>query len=215
MKNFITALASALLVAIIITSLYTLVFASAEPNPLALFFLSFLGLAAVALFNVRQSALRSGLTAGAAPEKSRTRQSGSRSSGNSRDASNRGGRSRSRSERSAKPDRQDAPSAGSKSAPAGAARSAAASAATDSDRGPSEAAVIPDGPRETGTVKWFNRSKGFGFIIRDNGEEIFVHHRSIRNSDDTRRSNLRDGQPVNYVVADHSKGQQAEDVVGE
>ncbi len=214
MKNFITALASALLVAIIITSLYTLVFASAEPNPLALFFLSFLGLAAVALFNVRQSALRSGIAAATTPEKSRTQQSGNRS-GSSRDSSSRGGRSRSRSERSAKPDRQDAPSAGGKSASASAGKSAAASAATDSNRGPSQAAVIPDGPRETGTVKWFNRSKGFGFIIRDNGEEIFVHHRSIRNSDDTRRSNLRDGQPVNYVVADHSKGQQAEDVVGE
>ena len=69
--------------------------------------------------------------------------------------------------------------------------------------------------KTTGTVKWFNRSKGFGFIIRPNGEEIFVHHRSIRNSDETRRSNLRDGQEVNYVVADHSKGQQAEDVVGD
>ena len=59
------------------------------------------------------------------------------------------------------------------------------------------------------------KRQGFGFIIRDNGEEIFVHHRSIRNSDDSRRANLRDGQKVSFVVADHDKGQQAEDVVGE
>ena len=66
--------------------------------------------------------------------------------------------------------------------------------------------------REDGTVKWFNRSKGFGFIIRGNGEEIFVHHRSIR-SEDGRRASLRDGQPVTYVVVERAKGWQAEDVV--
>jgi len=65
MKNFVTAIASALLIAVIVTSLYTLVFASSEPSPLSLFVLSFLGMAGVALFNIRQSALRSGLAAGA------------------------------------------------------------------------------------------------------------------------------------------------------
>lgn len=62
---------------------------------------------------------------------------------------------------------------------------------------------------ELGTVKWFNGTKGFGFIIRDNGEEIFVHHRSIQG--DGRRS-LQDGAKVRYRVAVTEKGPQAEDV---
>ena len=68
-----------------------------------------------------------------------------------------------------------------------------------------------DGSRETGTVKWFSRSKGFGFIIREDGDEIFVHHRSIRAGPD-RRGNLRDGQRVTFVAVERSKGWQAEDV---
>ena len=65
--------------------------------------------------------------------------------------------------------------------------------------------------RETGTVKWFSRSKGFGFVIRENRDEIFVHHRSVR-SDDGHRGNLRDGQRVTFVAVERSKGWQAEDV---
>jgi cold shock CspA family protein len=74
----------------------------------------------------------------------------------------------------------------------------------------------PDGPRETGTVKWFNRNKGFGFVIRESGQEIFVHQRSIRmigEGDNRRRPNLKDGQSVTFVVAEREKGLQAEDVV--
>ena len=67
--------------------------------------------------------------------------------------------------------------------------------------------------REEGVVKWFNSSKGFGFIIRDDGEEIFVHYRSIIGADEGRRS-LRDGQQVSYVVTDSDKGPQAEEVEG-
>lgn len=72
------------------------------------------------------------------------------------------------------------------------------------------------GPRESGTVKWFNRTKGFGFVIRENGEEIFVHQRSIRaigEGDERRRPALRDGQAVSFYVAEREKGLQAEDVV--
>lgn len=69
-----------------------------------------------------------------------------------------------------------------------------------------------DESREHGTVKWFNVSKGFGFIVKDDGEEIFVHFRSIRG--DGRRS-LRDGQSVSFIVAESDKGPQAEDVLGE
>jgi len=65
------------------------------------------------------------------------------------------------------------------------------------------------GKREEGEVKWFNVSKGFGFISRENGEEIFVHFRSILGEG---RRSLRDGQRVSFVVADSDKGLQAEEV---
>lgn len=66
-----------------------------------------------------------------------------------------------------------------------------------------------EGPRERGTVKWFNRTKGYGFIVCDSGQEVFVHHRSIRGEG---RQSLRDGEAVEFVVVDHPKGRQAEDV---
>ncbi|NQX90181.1 MAG: cold shock domain-containing protein [Halioglobus sp.] len=66
--------------------------------------------------------------------------------------------------------------------------------------------------REHGTVKWFNVSKGFGFIIREDGEEIFVHFRSIRGEG---RRSLRDGQRVSFCVVQSEKGPQAEDVLDE
>ena len=63
--------------------------------------------------------------------------------------------------------------------------------------------------RTKGTVKWFNGSKGFGFITIDSGEEIFVHFRSIEGRG---RRVLRDGQKVTLLVANSEKGPQAEDV---
>ena len=63
--------------------------------------------------------------------------------------------------------------------------------------------------RTKGTVKWFNSSKGFGFITIDSGEEIFVHFRSIEGRG---RRVLRDGQKVTLQVANSKKGPQAEDV---
>ena len=65
------------------------------------------------------------------------------------------------------------------------------------------------GPREEGQVKWFNVSKGFGFITKDNGEEIFVHFRSIRGEG---RRGLREGERVSFVESRTDKGPQAEDV---
>lgn len=65
------------------------------------------------------------------------------------------------------------------------------------------------GDRDQGTVKWFNRNKGFGFIVRDNGEEIFVHFRAIRGEG---RRSLQDGQRVAFHTASSRKGPQAEDV---
>jgi cold shock CspA family protein len=75
-----------------------------------------------------------------------------------------------------------------------------------------EASGEAGGPRESGTVKWFNRTKGFGFIVRESGEEIFVHQRSIRSEEGARRPSLRDGQDVTFTVANREKGLQAEDV---
>jgi len=79
-----------------------------------------------------------------------------------------------------------------------------------------EQSSAPAGPRETGTVKWFNRNKGFGFLVRENGEEIFVHFRAIRGAgeSDSNRKSLKDGQEVSFVVVERDKGPQADDVVG-
>jgi CspA family cold shock protein len=73
------------------------------------------------------------------------------------------------------------------------------------------ASATDNAGREEGQVKWFNVSKGFGFITKDDGEEIFVHFRSIRGEG---RRGLRDGQRVSFVVAQSDKGPQAEDVEG-
>lgn len=62
---------------------------------------------------------------------------------------------------------------------------------------------------EQGQVKWFDGTKGFGFIIRANGEEIFVHHRSLVGRG---RRSLKDGAAVRYRVVNTEKGPQAEDV---
>ncbi len=63
--------------------------------------------------------------------------------------------------------------------------------------------------RETGTVKWFNDAKGFGFIVRDGGEDVFVHYRQIRGEG---HRSLAEGQQVEYCVITTPKGLQAEDV---
>jgi len=64
--------------------------------------------------------------------------------------------------------------------------------------------------RENGTVKWFNASKGFGFITRENGEDVFVHFSAIQG--DGYRS-LEDGQAVTFVVRQGPKGLQAAEVM--
>ncbi|QNP41696.1 cold-shock protein [Lysobacter solisilvae (ex Woo and Kim 2020)] len=63
--------------------------------------------------------------------------------------------------------------------------------------------------RETGTVKWFNDAKGFGFISRENGEDVFVHFRSIQSNG---FKSLQEGQKVTFTVVKGQKGLQADAV---
>ncbi len=63
--------------------------------------------------------------------------------------------------------------------------------------------------REQGTVKWFDDAKGYGFISRDQGEDVFVHFRSIRGEG---YRSLAEGQRVEFSVTQGQKGLQADDV---
>jgi CspA family cold shock protein len=64
--------------------------------------------------------------------------------------------------------------------------------------------------RITGTVKWFNDSKGFGFIVRDDGgKDVFVHHTAINAQG---FKSLREGQKVEFDVVDGQKGPAAANV---
>ena len=63
--------------------------------------------------------------------------------------------------------------------------------------------------KEQGTVKWFNSSKGFGFISRESGNDVFVHHSAI--SGDGFKS-LNEGDRVEFVVTQGQKGPAANDV---
>jgi CspA family cold shock protein len=63
--------------------------------------------------------------------------------------------------------------------------------------------------RQIGTVKWFNDAKGFGFITRDNGPDVFVHFRAINGGG---HRTLVEGQKVSFRVVQGQKGLQAEDV---
>jgi CspA family cold shock protein len=63
--------------------------------------------------------------------------------------------------------------------------------------------------RTTGTVKWFNGSKGYGFIEREEGGDVFVHYSSIRGEG---FRNLEEGQRVEFNVEQGRKGLQATDV---
>jgi CspA family cold shock protein len=74
-----------------------------------------------------------------------------------------------------------------------------------------EESTQSDGPEgaESGSVKWFNVNKGFGFITTDAGEDVFVHFRSIRGQG---RRSLRQGQLVRFDLSDGDKGRQADNV---
>lgn len=62
---------------------------------------------------------------------------------------------------------------------------------------------------EQGTVKWFDRKKGFGFILRENGQDIFVHYSSIQGDG---FKSLNEGDKVEFEIVDGPKGKQANNV---
>ena len=64
--------------------------------------------------------------------------------------------------------------------------------------------------REIGMVKWFDNAKGFGFIVRESGDDVFVHFSSIRGEG---YRSLEEGQQVEFEVVQGQKGPQAQDVV--
>jgi CspA family cold shock protein len=69
--------------------------------------------------------------------------------------------------------------------------------------------VMQMAERETGTVKWFNDAKGFGFISRENGQDVFVHFRAIQGQG---FKSLKEGQTVTFTVVEGQKGLQADAV---
>lgn len=64
--------------------------------------------------------------------------------------------------------------------------------------------------KETGRVKWFNNSKGYGFIERSQGGDVFVHHTAIQSEG---YRTLEEGQSVEFTVVQGPKGLQAQEVV--
>jgi len=66
--------------------------------------------------------------------------------------------------------------------------------------------------RVSGTVKWFNDDKGFGFIEREDGKDVFVHHSAIAMEG---FKSLKEGQKVTMEVTEGQKGPQAENVMAE
>lgn len=64
--------------------------------------------------------------------------------------------------------------------------------------------------KQTGTVKWFDNGKGYGFIERENGKDLFVHFRSIVGEG---HRSLSDGQRVEFIETQGAKGPQADQVV--
>ena len=63
--------------------------------------------------------------------------------------------------------------------------------------------------KETGTVKWFNAAKGFGFLARESGEDVFVHYSSIQTDG---FKTLNEGDRVEFEVTQGQKGLKAENV---
>ncbi|MEM8766992.1 MAG: cold shock domain-containing protein [Pseudomonadota bacterium] len=203
MRTFFIFAASALLLAAITVELSTRLW---PDSSLALLVIAALALLAQGYLSLR---FAPAAAAGTAPTKTAGRSNSQQKDNRQKDARQ---KDAGRKQGGNRPQREAAP--GGKAEPA---REKRASGTPSPDKAASApASEAPSGgPRENGTVKWFNRSKGFGFIIRDSGDEIFVHQRSILaegTGDNRRRPALKDGQAVTFVVANREKGLQAEEV---
>jgi CspA family cold shock protein len=69
---------------------------------------------------------------------------------------------------------------------------------------------MPESDRVTGTVKWFNPGRGYGFIKPDDGPDVYVHHTAVQGEGDRP---LTEGDRVEFAIADDPKGPKAIDVV--